>query len=234
MKGLIDFRNEKLWNDINGKYNVTFKDSTNGEYSCYSENENITFFIVNEDLCKGSFTHEMLHVYLRMKDCFIGAGLKNTIGQSKILTSMLSFELLEHMGNCLDHIKMFPIYLNMGFERENFILDYNSHKCLPEELTSLKRNYRIGTKVNPKAVDLFIGLFFAMSADPNKSFDYSQQLETLRKIDHVLFQINQRMIDLWLEIRIEDRQFIDDDYHSVLFEYYDDFKKWISNNKIAS
>lgn len=172
MKELIDSRNEKLWNTLTDKYNISIKDSNNDEYSCYSENDDITFYIVRDNLCKDSFTHEMLHVYLRMNDCFIGAGLKNTIWQSKILTSMLSFDLLEHMGNCLDHIKMLPIYLSMGFEREKFILDYNIHKCSPEELTSLKRNYRQGKKVNPKAVDLYIGKFFAMLADPNDSFNY--------------------------------------------------------------
>ena len=233
MKELIDFRNEKLWSDLNEKYKILFKDSYNGEYSCYSENENIIFYIVNTNLCKASFTHEMLHVYLRMKDCFIGAGLKNTILQSKILSSMLSFELLEHMGNCLDHIKMLPIYLNMGFEKEKFILDYNTHKCSPEELSSIKRNYKIGKKVNSKAVDLYIGKFFAMSADPNESFDYSIQFDVLQKIDPLLFRLNKRMIDFWLEIKIEDRQILDDDYHSVLFEYYDNLKIWISKNKIV-
>ena len=234
MKELIDSRNEKLWNTLTDKYNISFKDSNNDEYSCYSENDDITFYIVRDNLCKDSFTHEMLHVYLRMNDCFIGAGLKNTIWQSKILTSMLSFDLLEHMGNCLDHIKMLPIYLSMGFEREKFIIDYNIHKCSPEELTSLKRNYRQEKKVNPKAVDLYIGKYFAMLADPNDSFDYSNQLESLAKIDPLLYHINKRMIDFWHEIKIEDRQIMDDDYHSVLFEYYDNLKKWISKNKFAS
>lgn len=234
MKELIDSRNEKLWNTITDKYNISFKDSNNDEYSCYSKNDDITFYIVRDNLCKDSFTHEMLHVYLRMNDCFIGAGLKITICQSKILSSMLSFDLLEHMGNCLDHIKMLPIYLSMGFEREKFILDYNIHKCSPEELTSLKRNYRQGKKVNPKAVDLYIGKYFAMLADPNDSFDYSNQLESLAKIDPLLYQINKRMIDFWHEIKIEDRQIMDDDYHSVLFKYYDNLKKWISKNKFTS
>jgi len=233
MKELIDSRNEELWNSLNKKYNITFKDSNNGEYSCYSENDDITFYIMSNNLCKDSFTHEMLHVYLRMNDCFIGAGLKNTICQNKILTSMLSIDLLEHMGNCLDHIKMLPLYLDMKFEREKFILDYNTHKCTPEALTFLKRNYKQGGKVNAKAVDLYIGKFFAMIADPNNSYDYSNELESLKRIDPLLFKINKRMIDFWSEIKIKNRQIFDDDYHSVLFEYYDNFLTWISKNKIA-
>lgn len=232
MKELIDTRNEKLWNDLNGKYKIIFKDSISGHYSCYAKDDDVTFYIVNEDLCKASFTHEMLHIYLRMNDCFIGAGLKNTIQQSKILTSIFSTELLEHVGNCLDHIKMLPIYLDMGFEREKFISDYQIHKCPPDVLSLLKRSYKQGNKVNAKAVDLYIGKFFAMSSDPNNSIDYSNQFECLKKIDPLLFQVNKRMIDFWLDIKIENREIIEDDYLSVLFDYYDNFKKWISNNRL--
>lgn len=231
MKELIDLRNEELWNILNAKYNITFKDSDNNEYGCYSKNDEITFYVPPNNLCKDSFTHEMLHAYLRINDCFIGAGLKNTIWQSKILTSMLSLPLLEHMGNCLDHIKMLPIYLHMGFEREKFILDYDIYKFTADEVLSLKRSYRIGKKINPRSVDFYIGKLFAMSADPNDSFDYSNQFESLRKIDPLLYQINKRMIDFWHEIKIEDRQIFDCDYHSVLLEYYENLKKWISKNK---
>jgi hypothetical protein len=234
MKELIDFRNEKLWTELKEHFNITFEESQNGEYSCYTQNDDVTFYYVKSNLCIDSFTHEMLHVYLRMNDCFIGGGLKNTINQSKILTSILSFELIEHMGNCLDHIKMLPIYLNMGFDREKFILDYHDHKCSNEELKFLKKNYKISKKVNPVAVDLYFGKFFAIKADPNNSFDYSSQLSVLKKIDPLLFQISERMIDFWNEIKIENRQIIDDNYHSVLFEYYENLKKWISKTRFTN
>jgi hypothetical protein len=233
MKGLIDFRNENLWKSLNKNYNIKIEDSPNEEYSCYSENNDITFYIVNKNLCKDSFTHEMLHAYLRMNDCFIGAGLKNTIWQSKILTAIMSNNLLEHIGNCLDHVKMLPKYLDMGFERKKFILDYDTRKCSSEELTLLKQNYRQGKKVNPNAVDLYIGKLIGILVDPNDSFDYTKELKNLEKLDPLLYAINTRMINFWSEIKIENRQVIDDDYHSVLFEYYDNLKKWISKNKIS-
>lgn len=234
MKELIDSRNSILWTQLKAKFNITFNESVNGEYSCYSQNEDVMFYIVRDNICKDSFTHEMLHVYLRMNGCFISGGLQNTINKSKILTSMLTYDLIEHMGNCLDHIKMLPNFLNMGFERKKFLLDYEINKCSDEELVSLKRNYKIGNKVNPIAVDFYIGKIFAMMADPNDSFDYSPQLSIFEKIDPLLYGITMRLIDRWIEIKIEDRQIMDDDdYHSVLFEYYENMKEWISKTKIA-
>ena len=230
MKELLDHRNEKMWNDLNEAFNIIVKESTNNEYSCYSENNDITFYVVKENPCKASFTHEMLHVYLRMNECFIGGGLKRTIRQSKILTSILSESLLEHIGNSLDHIKILPIYLRMGFEREKFILDYDIDKCSSFELASLKQNYRIGKKINPEAVDLFIGKYFAIMADPNITFDYSKQLSTLQKIDPLLFEINQSIINSWQKLNVEEDNV---DYNSVLNDYYSNFKKWLSRNKLA-
>jgi hypothetical protein len=111
IKHLIDSRNETLWNRINEEYSVSFEKSTNGEYSCYSKDKEVTFYIADK-LSIDSFAHEMLHVNLRLQNCFIGAGLKLTIGGSRILTSILSQPLIEHMGNCLDHIKMPRTFLS--------------------------------------------------------------------------------------------------------------------------
>ena len=110
MKELLDHRNQNLWNEISKDYNISFEDSLSKEYGCFAQNKNVIFYIDKDNLSKSSFTHEMLHVYLRCKDCFISGGLNNTIRQNSILSSMFSQELLEHMGNCLDHIKMLPIY----------------------------------------------------------------------------------------------------------------------------
>ena len=65
-------------------------------------------------ICADSFTHELLHIYLRSKGVFIGARLKRKLQSSKTLSIIYSEPLLEHLGNCLDHIKMLPIYLELG------------------------------------------------------------------------------------------------------------------------
>ncbi len=232
MKELLDYRNQNLWNEIQKNYNITFENSFSNEYSCFTQNKDVIFYIDKDNLCKSSFTHEMLHVYLRHKDCYISGGLNNTIRQNSTLSFMFSSELLDHMGNCLDHIKMLPIYLNLEFKKEKFILDYYEHKCTLEELKLLKQNYKIHSSINPKAVDFFIGKLFAIFADPNSEFDYSKELDEFRKIDPILFDANYKMIEHWKKIKIENRQVIDDDYHSVLFEYYQNLEKWILINKL--
>jgi hypothetical protein len=232
MKELLDYRNQNLWTEISKNYNISFENSPSREYSCFTQNRNVIFYIDKNNLCKSSFTHEMLHVYLRCKDCYISGGLNNTIRQNSTLSSMFSSELLEHMGNCLDHIKMLPIYLNLGFEKEKFILDFDENKCTSAELNNLKQNYKIYSSINRNAVDFYIGKLFAILADPNTEFDYSKELEEFKIIDPILFEANNKMIEHWKEIKVENRQIFDDDYHSVLFEYYQNLEKWALINKL--
>jgi hypothetical protein len=37
----------------------------------------------------------------------------------------------------------------------------------------------------------------------------------------------------WQQIKIDDREVYDDDYHSVLFKFYENMKMWISKNKLV-
>lgn len=70
---LVDQRNAKLWQTLNEHFKIDLEPSTNSEYSVYSINDSATFYIVPENLCPDSFTHELLHVYLRFKKIFISA-----------------------------------------------------------------------------------------------------------------------------------------------------------------
>jgi len=232
MKELLDSRNQNLWNEIQEKYNVEFSDSHNEEYGCFTQNNNVTFYIDQNNLCKDSFTHEMLHVYLKLKETYIGASLELTIKGNKTLSSIMSSQLIDHMGNCLDHVKMLPIYLELNFDREKFLLDYNEYKCTRDELAMLKKYYKNGSTVNLQAVDAYIGRLVSIFADPNDTFDYSRDLNELKKIDLLLYQIIERLFTHWKEVKIEDRKVFEDDYHTVTFNFHENMKKWISHNRI--
>lgn len=232
MNDLLDLRNQKLWDSIQEKYNVSIESRFGGNYGCYSQNDNIIFFIDSNNLCKDSFTHELLHIYLRLKEFYIGASLKLTVRGSRILSNIMSDRLLEHMGNCLDHVKMLPIYLEMGFDRKKFIVDYNIYKCTNEELQEIKKYYRTGRKINISVVDSYIGRIVSIIADPNDEFDYSKDIVELRKIDPFLYQIIEKLFNDCREIKLENRSIFENDDHAVVFNFYKNMKTWMSNNKI--
>jgi hypothetical protein len=234
MEELVDSRNEKLWKEINENYIIEFEDSLNTEYGCYTVNNKVIFFIDKNNLCKDSFTHEMLHVLMGMKDLYFSSSLKLTFPQSIILSKNLSSELMEHIGNCLDHIKMLPIYLELGFDRKKFISDYDCYKCTAEEISEFNKIYRIGKKINLKALDPYIGRLVAILCDPNQDFNYSSDLNKLQKIDPLLFKIIVRLIDHTKEVKVLDRTIFEDDHRTVISNFYKNIVNWISQNSFTS
>ncbi|AXB57272.1 hypothetical protein [Flavobacterium fluviale] len=231
---LLDIRNQKLWDEINQKFNIEYAESSDNEYGVYSINNSVTFFIDKSNLCKDSFTHEMLHVYMTIKDLYFTSSLKLTFTQSKILSENLTLQLIEHIGNCLDHVKMLPIYLELGFDRKKFVKDYNQYKCSQEEITQFNNYYKVGKKVNLKMIDAYVGRLVSVLCDPNEDFDYSSDLNKLEKVDPLLFKIIARLINHTKEIKVIDRTIFEDDHRTVISNFYKNMIKWISKNSFAS
>jgi hypothetical protein len=133
----IDFRNELMWSEINNTYQVRLEFYGETYYTVYTQAKNAIIFIPNGNICKDAFMHELLHIYLKVKGVYIGniLSISLTSALSDIADSTL---LLDHVGNCLDHTKMLPIYLAAGFNRHKFIIDYAIPKCSPAELKVIR------------------------------------------------------------------------------------------------
>jgi hypothetical protein len=227
---LIDSRNRNLWDDISAKYTVQLTASTNNEYSCYTQNQTAIIYVPKR-LCVDSFTHELLHIYLRMKDIYITSALIRLIASNERVKKISSSELIEHIGNCLCHIKMLPVYIGLGFDKQHFLEDFYTHKCSDAELASIKNNFKTLWMYNSKAIDLFIGKFIAMKADPNSSNDYSSYLNELMKIDKELYVVLDNLYNDWLTIDIE-KEDIMHNYCDVAMKFYQELNAWATDKTL--
>lgn len=230
LSSLVDTRNQLLWNEINNNYNIKFEKSINNEYAVFQQSKKVIFYIDENNLCPHSFTHEMLHVYLSLNKIHINGALKLRLLGDDFFSSILSPNLVEHIGNCLEHTKMLPLYLELGFDREKFILDYDIFKCEEIELKNFELYYSNKTVINKNAIDPFIGRIIAILADPNVSFDYSIQLKRLQKVDTKLFQVITNLFKNWSELKIKDRTLLDNDYTDVVNLFINDLKEWKRTN----
>lgn len=230
---LIDNRNQNLWYDINKNYKVSFKKSLQSEYAACQQSNKVTFYIDENNFCVSSFTHELLHVFLSLKGLHISGGLKNRIIFDEFFNSILSYNLLEHIGNCLDHVKMLPIYLELGFEREKFTTDFDVFKCTETELNELERSYKVINKINTNTVDAYIGRLVSIIADPNENFDYDKYLHRLKNIDSKLFLTICNLFDNWEKVKIENRTILDEDYISVLNVFIGELNTWKRTNAFS-
>ena len=230
---LIDNRNKELWESLNKTHDcsISFVNHTN-EYGCFTKGKTAVIYVPESNKQPDSFTHELLHIFLKQKEVFIGGGLKRSIASSNTLNNIYSEALLDHMGNCFDHIKMLPLYLELGFSRESFLLDFEQDKCKESEIKALKKKFKIGLSYNSKAIDFFIGKIFAIKACPNEKIDYELKLEKLKMINKSLFEINNNVIENWKKVDIEDDDIMAYNYNDVIIEYTNEMEEWAKNRRI--
>ena len=100
MNEFIDYRNIDIWKLLSENYNIQIEQSKNDEYSCFTLNSDATIYVDLNNISPDSFTHELLHIYLKYKEFYLGSSIKNFIRQDEILSILLSEKLLEHIGNC--------------------------------------------------------------------------------------------------------------------------------------
>jgi hypothetical protein len=229
-QGLIDNRNLELWNTLRSIHEIEICKENRPDYLASSNSSKTTIYVPLNNLDSASFTHELLHIYLRTKQVFIGGGLVLSINDSQVLSKIFSDDLLDHIDNCLDHIKMLPEFLRFGYNKNKFISDYSINKLTKEEIAKIKKHFTTGTFFSKvyyaKVIDAFIGKFFAANACPNDSFDYAKQLVELQKIDTDLFQVLDTFLTNWKNFDYNNTDPITGNYHMLLFDFIENLEKW--------
>ena len=221
---LIDDRIKYYWEQVESKFNVTFSQASDGIYGCYTIGDSVTFYIDYDNLSKDSFAHEVLHAYVSAERCHISGCLKNTIKGNTALDSLFSVSLLDHIGNVMEHMKIYPIYCELGFDKNIFTIDYLESKLTKADVESLRTLYK---SINYLASDRFVGKLIAALADPNSEIDYSLQLIQLRKFDPDLFDLTFKMIERWRRTKFRNVSVAEDDYNTVIWEYFKGLEIWI-------
>lgn len=228
--GLIDNKNLKLWNSLRMIHEIEICKEKRHDYLAFSKNNKTVIYVPFDNINPTSFTHELLHIYLRVKKVFIGGGLKLSIKESKKLSKILFDSLIDHIGNCLDHIKMFPEFIKLGYNESDFLSDYSVNKLTKDKIAQIKSI--IATKIlfkkvyNSSSVALFIGKYFAANSCPNKAYDYKGMLLELEKIDPDLYQILETFLSDWKNFDYENTNPITGGYYSLSFDFIDNLEKW--------
>lgn len=237
LQGLVDNRNLNLWNSLSQSKNIQIRRENISTYSVFTQNNEAVIYVPVDNINPASFTHELLHIELRVKQIFISGALTLSTNNETALSKIFSDDLIDHIGNCLDHIKMLPDFIKLGFNEREFLSDYSENKLTPEEIGDIKRYFFkkiFFQKVyNVGAVRLFIAKFFAASACTDKSFSYENGLNELKSIDSELFMILQNFLTHWNKFDCDKAELIGNSYRTFLFEFVEKMKRWSANKTIV-
>lgn len=202
---LVDGRNKDLWESMSNKFNITLQEAFNNEFGVYiPHNSNDVIIYINTiNQNSSSFTHELLHLYLTTRQIIIYNSIKELIKPNKTLQQIFSLSLIEHISNIIEHTIMLPLYLNLGYKKEDFISDHNEPKCSKEDIQLISNNFKKGELYNYKCVDYYIGTFLAIKCDSNSNTNYTFCEKGFKNIDSFLYQILNDYSEQWNNYNFE-------------------------------
>lgn len=220
---LVDDRNSKLWREINNslRFDVVFGEFTS--YRAYCKGNNAIIYVPINNLCVDSFTHELLHLYLQKEGLPISGGFKMSIITSQYCKHILTPELIEHVGNCLEHIVFYPLYIKMGCNPKIFISDYEELKCTNQELGLIKKGFTKTGLIKNLSIDAYIGKFFAIAACNNNQHNYSDILKEMEAIDSRLYGILNNFMLEWKNYDINNKI---PDYSFYIYNFVQELEDW--------
>jgi hypothetical protein len=229
-KGYITKRNEKLFEEVKRTFSINFEFSAENNARISYKKNIATIFLPLGKTSEEDVTHELLHLYLETKENLVYCIIQGQINENQTLKKIFHDDLTIHVLNCLQHIKMLPIFCNMGYNKMDFLVDSETMKCNIEFAKEIKRKFKFLFFYNKSVIDNYIGKYFSMKADVNE-YKYKEEISILAKTDAKLFQILETFWNKWIayDIYNESVNYWLDDFAG---EFMESLATWIQKRTI--
>jgi hypothetical protein len=202
-KPYLDSANTSLWQTLHRSGYEIAIEKTDVPRACVTQLTAKKHLITLPIRARGpaSLTHELLHVLLCAKQSNISAALAIYGAKSKSFPTLFSKELDLNTGNLLQHTKMLPWFLTLGYPRDQFVSDYSqlTHANLEKEAANCGVQFQVDSEMGVhrlSSIWLFVYSFFRITCSPRLD-DYSSALAILREADGSLFDVQTQLREAW-------------------------------------
>lgn len=209
-KNFIDDRNKELWKKLNGVFQIRVSNHHSVFKIDFLTGSEEVFIETTRDNSPSLFTHELLHLNLRYKGLNLFECFKRTNEYSiEIFTSTIS--------NCIEHVLFFNEFIEMGFNKEDFIMDYNNH---PFGISRLQQQFNQLYNTNdPELRALFISFcYWILKSGEYIGEDRKRDLELLKVEAPQRFQEMEYMFLEVLDFKFNSNN-IQEDFNKLVSKY---------------
>jgi len=176
---------------------------------CWGMTPTYSIIAPNETPNKAAFTHELLHIQQFIFG-FVESKTIRYVVDTK--NDWFSDDLLRTLNNDLSHLKMLPIFLNLGFEKEVFLSENLSSilNVSHERIKSLSRESNT-YDFNQKYLCEFSIIYFL---DKSMYIDSNESKAILKSLDSTLYEALIPSFNDWV-----------DSLNSDNIEFFENLKK---------
>lgn len=224
----LDDKNRSLWNEVSENCNIKLETSFEPNYISNFKDNEITIFIDIDKIESHSFTHELLHIKLKNDGMGAASYLNNKIRQSRNLNYIFSKNLEDHIGNCLEHVKMLPLFVNLGYRHSDFLSDLKKEKLKHKEVINIKSSFAQDNIIDKDTLDYYIGKFFAAKACMGGN-NYHKPLTLMKNISPKLYDILKEFWADWLDFSIEEEP---EAYEEIIDIFVEELEDWANTKTI--
>lgn len=222
--------NRNLLSELEKNYEIEFQQKDIDYCEVFSQNNKSIIYYNPKNVDDESIAHELLHIWLNTFNYISGNGIYLQCLENPKLEKIFVKFLCDHIGNCIDHIKMYPQYLSMGYSSEKFIVNALGEKSNLNDMIDLK--LKVGeNQYSSKAIELFIGNLISIYADHIEN-DYTKHLIILKNKDEDLFDIVTKFWNSWKNFDITKIDVIFNSDTELMFNFVEDMENWVMNKEI--
>lgn len=229
---LLDARNKDLYNFVNESLTLSIVPTSDPSYGVYCKGDNATIFVPLGKPSPSSFAHELLHVELKVRG--VNFSTKLSVSERPALIPIFSESLSDHITNVLEHRKMFPRFVALGYKEVDFLSDALSPVLTRCEVDALIKGIKHGGQYYASGIDSFIGKYLAARCSCFSFFDYSKELQSLRVAEPELSSVLDQLVDRWDDYDIEkEGDILSDSYLMISYDFLNEVEEWINTIEVV-
>lgn len=222
-------KNAKLLEDLRKDFQIDFEQKSINYCGVFTKNKHAIIHYNPRIVDDESIAHELLHIWLNRYEYNFGNYIFSVCQSHQKLSKIFVKFLCDYIENCLDHLKMYPKYIEMGYKPEKFIKNGLKEKSSINDIKSIHLKF-LG-KYNSKSVEKYIGCLISIYADHVQN-NYTKHLELLKSKESELFRI---VTEFWTKWRVFDIENIDPIFNSdveLAESFVSNMENWVENKKI--
>lgn len=229
IENILDNKTKLLLLDLRTDFQIEFEQKEIDYCEVFTKNRQATVYYNPKLINNEAIAHELLHIKLNRYNYVIGNHIYFSCLNHLKLQKIFNKFLCDYIGNCFDHYKMYPEYVEMGYSQKGFLTNGLDEKCSLKDIKSLSLSFLKTYKA--KSIELYIGYLISIYADHIDN-NYNEHLKLLQEKDSNLFEIISKFWNKW---KVFDITNIDAIYNSDLElanSFISDIEEWIELKKI--
>lgn len=201
----ITDQNHDLWDDLRSHYTIKVSDEFSVYQLEYSSLGSVRI-LTDKNYSPALFTHELLHLEIRK------LGL-STLEYFETLSNDFIKAACIGILNCIEHVLFFDDFIDMGFNKHEFTMDYHTSVIDVEQLEELiKQSKQFDKSIQ---VLMFYSIYWTVKNEEYIGHDREDALRLLRSLSPILFSKCNSMYDSIIDLDLQNPN-VQSNFHQIM------------------